>query len=135
MSLNKNLLVVQELTWLLYDEEYRIKNIRDVGTLHSLVAWSAAAFGDGPSDIIQGALSLAGLAMQAVRGIGGLDLAVNRLIDPRGTEGNAGTVKQGRTFRPAQFGIPNGQMGRFFLAMLGGRHCGEGVLIKILIRL
>jgi hypothetical protein len=66
-----------------------------------LVAWSAGTLGNGPSDIVQGALPLTGFAMQTVGRIGRLDLAMNGFIDSRGTEGDAGIVKHRRTFRPA----------------------------------
>jgi len=42
--------------------------------LHSLVSWAAGTFGDGPADIVKGTFSLTGFAVQAIRGVGRLDL-------------------------------------------------------------
>ena len=47
--------------------------------LHYFVSWAAGAFGDCPADIIERAFALAGLAVQAVRRICGLDHTVNTL--------------------------------------------------------
>ena len=73
--------------------------------------------------------------MQAVGRIGRLDFVVNGFINPRRTERDAGAAIHGRAFRPANIGVLNRQMGGFFFAMLGGRHCREGVFVKILVRL
>ena len=66
--------------------------------LQSFITRSAAAFGNGPSDIVEGTFSLTGLAVQTVGWIGRLYLVVNRLIYPRRTECNAGTVEPRSAF-------------------------------------
>jgi len=61
--------------------------------LHAFVAGAAAAFGGRPADVVERALALAGLAVQTVRRVGRLDLAVDRLVDARRTERDAGGLE------------------------------------------
>jgi len=101
--------------------------------LHPFVAWSAAAFRDSPSDIVERAFPLACFAVQAVGWIGGFYLVMNSFIHTGRTKRNAGTVKFRRTFGPANLGIKDRQVRRLFLAVLGRSYCGECVLIEILV--
>jgi hypothetical protein len=79
-------------------------------TLHSLIARSAAAFGDSPSDIVERTLPLAGLTVQAVGWIGWLYFIVNGLIHTRRAERNAGTVEYRCAFGFANLRVQNRQM-------------------------
>ena len=75
--------------------------------LHSSVSWAAGAFGDRPSDIVKGALSLAGFAVQAVGRIGRLYFVVYRLVYARRAEGDTGAVEPRCAFSAANVGIQN----------------------------
>ena len=75
--------------------------------LHSFVAWAACSFGAGPADVIKGAFSLAGLAVEAIRRVGGLDDVLNRLIYTRGAKCYTGAVKAWCAFCSADVGIDN----------------------------
>ena len=75
--------------------------------LHSFVAGAACAFGAGPADVVEGAFTLTGLAVQAIGGIGGLDHILNGFIYARGTKGDAGAIETGGAFSPADIGIEN----------------------------
>ena len=63
-------------------------------SLHTFVARSAAAFGNGPANVVEGTFSLAGFTVQAVGCVGRLDLTVNRLVDAGRAERYAGTVEK-----------------------------------------
>lgn len=75
--------------------------------LHSLIARSAAAFGDRPPDIVEGTFSLAGFAVQAVGRVGRLYLVVDCLIYSRRAERNTGTVEYRRAFGSANIAVQN----------------------------
>ena len=78
--------------------------------LHSLIAWSAAAFRDRPPDIVERTLPLAGLAVQAVGWVGRLYFIAHRFINPRRAECNTGTAELRCASGPANVGIQNRQM-------------------------
>jgi len=71
------------------------------------VSRPAASFRNGPPDIVEGAFTLTGLAVETVGWIGWLDFIMNRLIYSRRAEGNAGAVESGRAFGPADFAVDN----------------------------
>ncbi len=71
--------------------------------LHLFIAWSAAAFRNAPSDIVERTLSLASLAVQTVRRIGRQYFVVDRLIYSCGAERDTGTIEHG-----CAFGFTNG---------------------------
>jgi hypothetical protein len=75
--------------------------------LHSFITWAACAFGTGPADIIKGALTLAGLAVEAIGRIGGLDDVLDGFIYTRWAKCYAGAVKAWCAFCPADIGIEN----------------------------
>jgi hypothetical protein len=102
--------------------------------LHSFVIWAAGAFGSGPADIVKGAFSLAGLAVQTVGGIGGLDLASNGIIDARGTKSDAGGVEFRGAFLGAGVAIDNRQMTGLVFAMISCGKSSEGILVEGLSR-
>jgi len=101
--------------------------------LHSFVARSAGAFGDGPSDVVEGALSLAGFAVEAVRGIGGFDLVVDGFVYAGGAEGDAGAVECRSTFGSADIGVYNGKMRGLVFPVLGCGPSGEGIFIELFV--
>ena len=78
--------------------------------LHTFVSRSAGAFRGGPSDVVEGTLSLAGLAVQAVGRIGWFYLVVYRLIYTGGAEGDAGAVEARRALCLADIRVEDGQM-------------------------
>ena len=81
-----------------------------MNNLHTFIAGSAAAFRDGPADIVERALPLAGLAVQTVRWIGRLYFITDGLIYARRTESDAGTVEHRCAFGPANIAVQNCQM-------------------------
>jgi hypothetical protein len=66
--------------------------------LYSFVSRAAGAFGDCPADIVEGAFSPAGFAVQAIGWIGRLYDALNGLVYACRTESNAGGIKFGGAF-------------------------------------
>ena len=78
--------------------------------LHSLIAWPAPTFRNGPPDIVERALSLAGFAMQTVGWVGRLYFIVHRLVYTRRAECDTGTIECGRAFGLANGRIQNRQM-------------------------
>ena len=64
-----------------------------MNNLHSFVTWAAGAFGACPADIVERALPLAGLAVQAVGWISRLYDIMNRLIYTRRAECDTWTIK------------------------------------------
>ena len=81
-----------------------------MNNLHSLITRSTAAFRDRPSDIVERAFPLAGLAVQAVGWVGRLYFIADGLIYARRTEGDAGTVEHRCAFGPANIAVQDGQM-------------------------
>jgi len=101
--------------------------------LHSFISRAAGAFGDSPADVIKRAFALAGLAVQAVGGVGGLDLALDGFIDSAGTKRDAGCGEQGYAPCLADVLVKNRQMTGLLFAMACGGNCGEGVFVETLV--
>jgi len=95
------------------------------GFLHPFVARAAAAFGGRPADVVERALPLTGLAVQAVRRVGGLDLVVDRLVDARRAERNARRVQDRAALRVADRPVENCQVRGLLLAMGRRGHLQE----------
>jgi hypothetical protein len=81
-----------------------------VGPLHSLVSRPAAAFRDGPADIVEGAFALTGFAVKAIGGIGGLYYIADGFVNTGGTKSDAGAAENRGAHCPADVGIENRQM-------------------------
>lgn len=98
--------------------------------LHYLVSRAAGAFGDGPANVVERTLSLAGFAVQAVGGIGRFDLFMDGFIHARGAEGNA----RGAEFRPAFLDTDRSiqylQVAGFFFAVMRRGNRNERIFVK-----
>ena len=86
------------------------RQVRGVRCSHGFVSWAAGAFGDGPADVVEGTLPLAGFAVQTVGGVGRVNLIMNRFIYARRAERNTGAVKFRCALGPANVAVDNRQM-------------------------